>query len=192
MSKSNPKQEIFLAARKLFSHKGYHGTTIRDIAEARGILSGSLYAHISSKEDLLFYIVDEGADAFLQALTPVVLGEGTAVEKLERGLAEHIRVVTKQKDAAKVFLQEWTALGDERRALIQKKRDAYEQLWIRVLEDGASEGVFSADDLKYLRLLILSAGNWVYEWYNENGDLSPEEIAKRFSSIILHGALKKR
>ncbi len=192
MSKSNPKQEIFLAARKLFSRKGYHGTTIRDIAEAKGILSGSLYAHIASKEDLLFHIVDEGADVFLQVLTPIVTSEGTASEKLERGLIEHIRVVTTQKDAAKVFLQEWTALSEERRSFIQKKRDAYEQLWVQLLEDGTQEGIFTSDDLKYLRLLILSVGNWVYEWYNENGDLSPEDIAKRFSSIILYGALKRQ
>lgn len=187
MSKGTSKQELYTIAGKLFSKKGYHGTTVREIAEARGILSGSLYTHISSKEDLLFHIVDDGAEAFLSALTPIALGNKDAKAKLREGLAAHIRVVTSQMDAAKVFLHDWTALGDERREVIQVKRDRYEALWADIITEGYTSGIFAHGDPKYLRILILSVGNWVYEWYKASGDLSPEGLADEFMKIILNG-----
>lgn len=188
MAKGTSKQELYNIAGKLFSKKGYHGTTIREIAEARGILSGSLYTHISSKEDLLFHIVDDGAEAFLSALRPIAEGHQDAKSKLKDGLAAHIRVVTTQMDAAKVFLHDWTALGDERRQTIQLKRDEYEALWARIIGEGYRAGVFTNGDPKYLRILVLSVGNWVYEWYRTSGDLSPEGLAEQFMQIILNGA----
>lgn len=187
MTTSKSKQELYDIAGKLFSKKGYHGTTIREIAEARGILSGSLYTHISSKEDLLFHIVDDGAAAFLSALEPIVKGQDDPVTKLRNGLAAHIRVVTTQMDAAKVFLHDWTALGDARKAEIQEKRDKYEALWSDLLAEGYAKGVFQGGDPKYLRILILSVGNWVYEWYKTSGELTPEGLADEFMTIILNG-----
>jgi TetR/AcrR family transcriptional regulator, cholesterol catabolism regulator len=136
LSKSTSKEELYRVAGKLFSKKGYHGTTIREIAEARGILSGSLYTHISTKEDLLFQIVDAGAEAFLSALQPIVEASQDAREKLRAGLAAQIRIVTTQMDAAKVFLQDWTALWEERRGIIQAKRDRYEKVWANLIHEG--------------------------------------------------------
>ena len=189
MTRSTSKQELYDIAGKLFSKKGYHGTTIREIAEARGILSGSLYTHISSKEDLLFHIVDDGAEAFLSALEPIVMSQQDAKSKLRNGLAAHIRVVTTQMDAAKVFLHDWTALGEERRAVIQQKRDKYEDLWAVLLAEGYASGTLIRGDAKYLRILILSVGNWVYEWYKTSGELTPEGLADQFMDIILHGVI---
>jgi TetR/AcrR family transcriptional regulator, cholesterol catabolism regulator len=187
LSKNTSKQELYDIAGKLFSKKGYHGTTIREIAEARGILSGSLYTHISSKEDLLFHITNDGAEAFLSALEPIVFSRQDAKSKLRNGLAAHIGVVTTQMDAAKVFLHDWTALGEERRAVIQEKRDKYEALWAALLAEGYADGTLVGGDPKYLRILILSVGNWVYEWYKTSGELTPEGLADQFMDIILHG-----
>ncbi|QQE76875.1 TetR/AcrR family transcriptional regulator [Alicyclobacillus sp. SO9] len=187
MNKNRPKEELFQVAGRLFSQKGYHGTTIREIASAHGILSGSLYAHISSKEDLLFYLVDDGAETFLSALKPILRQEGDALTKIRDGLAAHIRVVTTQMDIAKVFLHDWTALREERRKLIQEKRDVYENLWSTLLNEGIEQMRIATEDAKYLRILLLSAGNWVYEWYSPEGELSPEEIADKFIQIVFHG-----
>nr|WP_255567432.1 TetR/AcrR family transcriptional regulator [Alicyclobacillus sp. TC] len=178
---------MLAAARKLFSEKGYHGTTIREIAEERGILSGSLYAHIDSKEDLLFAIADEGANAFIDALTPVLEKDVSAAEKLRLGLAAHIGVIAHRLEAARVFFHEWHALGKERRQEILEKRLSYEAMWDEILQQGISQGEFSADGARFARLLILSVANWVYQWYSPNGSHSPEQIAHQFSALILHG-----
>lgn len=191
MPKVGRKEEILAHACNLFSVKGYHGTTIRDISERSGILSGSLYAHIRSKEDLLFDITNRGADAFLEAITPIVEGEDSAIEKLRKALIAHIRVVAHHLDAATVFFHEWKALSNDRRAIIQSKRDTYESMWNRLLEEGVRQGELSCRDLKFARLLILSAGNWLYQWYRPDGGMSPEQIAERFMEVILCGISAK-
>lgn len=192
MPRIGRKEQILAAARQLFSEKGYHGTTIRDIAEASGILSGSLYAHIASKEDLLFAITNEGADAFLAALEPIAAGPGDPADKLRRGLIAHARVVADHLDAAKVFFHEWRALTDERRAVIQEKRDRYEAMWAAILEEGIRSGAFKPVNAKFARLLILSAANWLYQWYNPAGPLSPETIAEQFANLLLQGLSAER
>ncbi len=178
---------ILDAARKLFRKKGYHGTTIRDIAGERGILSGSIYAHIRTKEDLLFEITNEGADAFLQGLKPVAQESCGAIEKLRHGLTTHIRVVAEHLDASSVFLHEWRALSDVRRKVIQEKRDYYESLWTEILTDGVKNGELQVKDIKFARLLILSVANSVYQWYDPHGSESPEQIANHFMDLILQG-----
>ncbi len=180
------KQEILKAASLLFREKGYHGTTIRDIAERSGLLSGSLYAYIRTKEDLLFEITDEVADHFIRSLTAVVSLPVPPEEKFRRGLAAHIAVVADHLDAATVFSHEWKALSSERRAAIQAKRDAYEQLWNQILQEGITAGVF-AEAGSLARTVILSVANWLYQWYDPNGALSPEPLAERLADILLAG-----
>ncbi|WP_436664180.1 TetR/AcrR family transcriptional regulator [Alicyclobacillus acidoterrestris] len=185
--KSVQREQILQEARRLFSQKGYHGTKIRDIANARGILSGSLYSHISSKEDLLFEIASDGAKAFVTAIQRVANSSMSPTEKVRAGLAAHIRVISNQLDVSRVFLHEWHALSDERRDIIQQKRDEYERYWKDILESGVQAGEFVIADPKFARLLILSVANWVYNWYQPDGELTPEDIADRFANVILFG-----
>lgn len=192
MPRRGRKEQILAVACRLFSTKGYHATTIRDISEASGILSGSLYAHIKSKEDLLFEITNFGADAFLGSLRPIVNGTGTAEEKLRQGLTAHIRVVADNLEAATVFFHEWKALSKERRTIIQEKRDAYEALWAQILEEGITRGEFNPPDPKFARLLTLSAANWLYQWYRPEGPMDPEEVADRLAINILAGLSNKK
>lgn len=184
---SSQREQILIAARRLFSKNGYHGTTIRQIAEARGILSGSLYTHIASKEDLLFEIAEDGANAFVEAISQVLSSNLPPDEKLRAGLAAHIRVISNHLDAAKVFFHEWHALSEQRKCLIQGKRDSYEAAWKAILEEGIADGTFHIADPKFARLLVLSVGNWVYQWYQPHEGLSPEAIADRFGDVILRG-----
>ncbi|SDX23807.1 transcriptional regulator, TetR family [Marininema mesophilum] len=187
MPRVGRKEQILEKASGLFSRKGYHATTIRDISEASGILSGSLYAHIQSKEDLLFEITDRGAEHFLQSVRPIVEGEGDVVTKLRKAMIAHVRVIADHLEAATVFFHEWRSLTNERSACIQRKRDKYEGLWSQLLEEGMREGSFRSLDEKFTRLLILSAMNGLYQWYQPAGELTPEEVAERFATILLTG-----
>ncbi|SMO92329.1 TetR/AcrR family transcriptional regulator [Melghirimyces algeriensis] len=181
------REQILKKASELFRTKGYHGTTIRDISEASGILSGSLYTHIKTKEDLLFEITDRGAELFLRSLRPVVESDEDPVMKLRQAIVAHILVITDNLEAATVFFHEWKALTKKRRSIIQEKRDAYEGMWERILAEGEETGSFHPIDLKFARLFLLSAINGVYQWYDPKGELSPEEIGDRFTAILLSG-----
>jgi TetR/AcrR family transcriptional regulator, cholesterol catabolism regulator len=192
MVKTDSGHLILEAAQRLFSRKGYHGTTIRDIAEERGILSGSIYAHIKSKEDLLFEITNRGADTFLEALESAISVPGTAVEQLERGMVAHILVIVEHLDAASVFFHEWNALSEDRRKVILEKRDRYESLWAKILHTGVENGEFRVSDLKFARILILTVINSMYQWYDPKGPDGPTEIAHHFTELILQGLVRER
>src|SRR5881628_2481056 len=103
------RNELTRAAARLFAQKGYHGTSIGDLAEAMGVQKGSLYAHIRSKQDLLYDTMAEGARAFHAALD-VIPEEAPAADKIRLALRSHLRVVADQLDVATVFVQEWRYL----------------------------------------------------------------------------------
>ncbi len=192
MAERSRRDLILRAARTLFKEKGYHATTVRDIAEMSGVLSGSLYAHIRTKEDLLFEITDEIADCFLSRLEEIVLSEASAVEKFRRALHAHIQVVADNLDAASVFSHEWRALSDERRAVIQAKRDRYENLWASILAEGVQEGSFHSDHLRFARVVTLSVANWLYQWFRPDGELTAAEVADELATVLLRGLERPR
>src|SRR5712691_2367335 len=100
------KTELTRAAARLFAEKGYHGTSVGDLAEALGVQKGSLYSHIDSKADLLWEVAREGAEAFHAALDTVP-EEGPVLERIQAALRAHLRVVAEQLDIATVFIREW-------------------------------------------------------------------------------------
>src|SRR5881296_1028976 len=115
------RNELTRAAARLFAEKGYHGTSIGDLAQAMGVQKGSLYAHIESKQDLLYETMRDGAAAFHAALDAVP-DELPATEKIRLALRGHLRVVAEQLDVATVFVREWRYLDGDRRAEIVAER----------------------------------------------------------------------
>lgn len=187
MPRPGRKESVVEASIRLFAEKGYHGTTVRDIAEESGMLSGSLYAHITSKEDLLFEIVLRAADQFLAAVRPIAAEVGPAEERLRRAMAAHMEVMSASRDAAVIFMHEWRALSPERRADVARLRDQYEECLAKIIRSGVATGEFGPVDERFARLLVLSAVNWVYQWYSPDGPLRPEQVADRFADLILSG-----
>jgi AcrR family transcriptional regulator len=176
------KEQILEAAARLFGRRGYHATSMREIGEETGLLAGSLYAHIASKEALLHEIVRGAADQFLSRVEEVLAAEADPVRRLRLAMRAHVAVVAENLEAAWVFHHEWRALSPDRREEIRALRRRYELLWDRVVRD-----LPGAEDPRFARLLVLSAANWTYTWYRPDGPLSPEEVADRFTDLLLHG-----
>ncbi len=186
--RSPRRHEMVHAAARLFSERGYHGTSIQRLADALGLQKGSLYSHIGSKQELLFDVVEEGAERFLAGAEEAAAAEGSAADRLKRFLVAHVETAAAHLDAATVFLNEWRYLADDLRAEIKQKRDRYEGLARQIVEDGVRTGEFRGDaDTRFAALLLLSAGNWTYTWYRPQGDLEPTEIGERFAKLIVDG-----
>lgn len=184
------RAEMIRAAARLFSERGYHGTSMQHLGDALGLQRGSLYAHIGSKEELLFEVVDEGAEAFLGRAERIGRMEALASVKLRKLLVGHIETAIEHLHAATVFLNEWRYLSEERRAEIQAKRDRYESLVRGVIAEGIEAGEFRADaDVGFAARLVLSAGNWTFAWYRPGGELGPTEIGERFATLVLKGLI---
>jgi TetR/AcrR family transcriptional regulator, cholesterol catabolism regulator len=179
------RSELTREAAKLFARKGYHGTSIGDIAEALGVQKGSLYAHIASKEDLLYETMREGAAAFHAALDAIP-EELPATEKIRLALRGHLRVVAEQLDVATVFVQEWRYLQGSRRDEIVAARRRYEERIRDLFREGRELSELRADlDEGIAALLLLSAANWAYTWLQAGRDT--DELADRFYALLVDG-----
>jgi AcrR family transcriptional regulator len=179
------RDELTRQAARLFAQKGYHGTSIGEIAEALGVQKGSLYAHIESKQDLLYATMREGADAFHAGLDAVP-DNLPATEKIREALRSHLRVVADQLDVATVFVQEWRYLEGERREEILGERRRYEERIKALFREGRELGELRSDlDDATAALLALSAANWAYTWLQPGRDT--DELADRFYAILVDG-----
>jgi TetR/AcrR family transcriptional regulator, cholesterol catabolism regulator len=182
---STRRNELTRQAARLFAERGYHGTSIGDLAEAMGVQKGSLYAHINSKQDLLYETMREGADAFHAALD--ALPEHAPVtERIRLALRGHLRVVAEQLDVATVFVQEWRYLEGARRDEFVAERRRYEERIRDLLREGRDLGDLRADlDEGASVLLLLSAANWAYTWLQPGRDT--DELADRFLALMIDG-----
>jgi AcrR family transcriptional regulator len=179
------RQELTRTAARLFADRGYHGTSLADLAEELGIQKASLYHHIESKEDLLWEVARGGAEAFHSALDAVPDG-GPAIEKIRLALRAHLRVVGEQLDAATVFTREWRALAGERRERFLAERRRYEERIRELFREGVERGDLRTDvDVATATLLFLSAANWAYTWLRPGADT--DALADRFFGVLLDG-----
>jgi TetR/AcrR family transcriptional regulator, cholesterol catabolism regulator len=182
---SSRKSELTRQAARLFAEKGYHGTSIGDLAEAMGVQKGSLYAHIDSKADLLWEVARDGAAAFHAALDGVP-EELPAPEKVRCALRAHLRVIAEQLDVATVFIREWRYLEGERREEFLAERRRYEERFRAFFREGRELGSLRSDlDDATATLLALSAANWAYTWLRPGTDT--DELADRFFDFLLDG-----
>jgi TetR/AcrR family transcriptional regulator, cholesterol catabolism regulator len=186
------RRQIENAASALFRERGYSGTSVRDIAQALNIQGGSLYAHVASKEDVLWSIVSRAADRFHDEVGPIARSEGPAGQRLRRMVRSHVAVVTGAQRDAVVFLHEWRYLSPERRAQMAGRRDAYEALFREAIADGISAGEFTDVDPRLGAMLILSSLNGVAAWYRPDGQLSPDQIADQYADLLLRGIAAPR
>ncbi len=180
------REEILQAAGELFGERGYAATGMRELAHALELRGSSLYAHISAKEDLLWEIVERAADAFV-AEADSVPDDLPPPQRLSGLVAAHLRVITKGLDHATVFFQDWVHLSDERRRELVARRDAYQARFRSVIEAGARSGDFEVEDAGLATLVVLSALNFTYQWYDPAGRLSEAELADGYARTLLRG-----
>jgi AcrR family transcriptional regulator len=179
------RSELTRQAARLFAEKGYHGTSIGDLAEAMGVQKGSLYAHIESKADLLWEVAREGAAAFHAALDEIP-DELPATQKIRLALRAHLRVVAEQLDIATVFVREWRYLDGDRRDAFIAERRRYEERFRALFREGRELGDLRTDlDDATATLLALSAANWAYTWLR-SGE-GTDDLADRFYALLLDG-----
>ena len=179
------RSQLTREAARLFAEKGYHGTSIGDLAKSMGVQKGSLYAHISSKQDLLYETMREGADAF-HGVLDAIPDELPPTEKIRLALRGHLRVVAEQLDVATVFVREWRYLEGERRDEILAERRRYEDRVRGLFREGRELGGLRTDlDDATAALLTLSAANWAYTCLKPCRDT--DDLADRFYDVLIDG-----
>jgi TetR/AcrR family transcriptional regulator, cholesterol catabolism regulator len=179
------REELSRHAARLFAERGYHGTSVGELAKALGVQKGSLYTHIAGKQELLHEAMRTGARAFHGALDEID-DSLAAVEKLRLALRGHLRIVAEQLEVATVFVQEWRYLEDERLEEIAGERRRYEERIRGLFREGRELGELRSDlDEEAAALVFLSAANWAYTWLRPGADT--DALADRFWELLVDG-----
>jgi AcrR family transcriptional regulator len=188
MVETSRRREIEAAASTLVHERGYSGTSVRDIARALDIQGASLYAHVASKEDVLWSIVDRTAARFEEASAAAILGVGhpsDPAETLAALVRAHVDVVIEDVERASVFVHEWRSLTPDRRDDVARRRDAYEDRFRSTIEAGVIARRFGAVDPTAAAAFILTALNGLVAWYDPKGRIGPTEIAEAYAALAL-------
>jgi AcrR family transcriptional regulator len=179
------REELTRIAARLFAERGYQGTSLADLAAQLGVQKPSLYHHIASKEDLLWEVAWEGAQAFHGALDAVP-PEAAATERIRLALRGHLAVVATQLEVATVFVREWRYLEGERRERFLAERRRYEERVRDLFREGVEGSELRTDlDVATAALLFLSAANWAYTWLRPDAETAA--LADRLFAALLEG-----
>ncbi|MGH7984936.1 MAG: TetR/AcrR family transcriptional regulator [Candidatus Binataceae bacterium] len=176
----NRRGQLLDAAARLFRERGYHATSMRDIAKAVGMLSGSIYYHFDSKEEMLVAVYEEGARRFSEAVDSAVAGSHEPWERLRLACAAHLRAMIAYRDYTQVMVRTSPDEAGDARSRLRELRGDYESRFRRLINELSLPDNI---DRRYLRLFLIGGLNWSQVWYHDNGD-SPETVAQRFTDLL--------
>ncbi|OBF97899.1 TetR family transcriptional regulator [Mycobacterium sp. 852002-51152_SCH6134967] len=187
------RAELLELAATMFAERGLRATTVRDIADSAGILSGSLYHHFSSKEEMVDEVLRGFLDWLFTRYQEIVDTEPNPLERL-KGLFmtsfeaiehRHAQVVIYQDEAKRLS-------GQERFSYVEQRNKEQRKMWLDLLNQGVEEGYFRPDIDVDLVYRFIRDTTWVsVRWYQPGGPLTAEEVGRQYLAIVLGGITKK-
>jgi TetR/AcrR family transcriptional regulator, cholesterol catabolism regulator len=182
------EQEIIAAAASLFKEKGYRATTLEDIAAAVGMLKGSLYYYIRSKEELLYLVVRDPIRQAYNKLEEIVNSDAPVTAKITQAIANHVAIFHQHYPHIAVYLHDFHNVMQKLKDNSIEAPKEYQQLLAQLLQQGVDSGELRSDlDVMVAGYAILGMCNWMYRWYKPEGNLSAEAIADVFTKLVLEG-----
>jgi TetR/AcrR family transcriptional regulator, cholesterol catabolism regulator len=175
------------AATRLFRERGFHATSMQDLAEELGMNRGSLYHYIDAKDDLLWAIVSGAITRLESVVRPILEGTGTPPDRLGRAIEAHLAFAAEHGDELALVQIELRALAPERRATLIRQRDAYEGAWREVIRQGVADESLRPVDVPLASIAILSVCNWFTQWFRPDGALGVPAIGHEFADLFLDG-----
>ncbi|MFD9887743.1 TetR/AcrR family transcriptional regulator [Amycolatopsis sp. NPDC059027] len=183
------RAELLALAARLFADRGYVSTTVRDIADAAGILSGSLYHHFDSKESMADEILTGFLDELFGSYAEIVAEGRGARETLEAVVVSSFDAIHRRPAEVAIYQNEAKHLmGLPRFSYLADRNAEFRKLWNGILTDGVAEGVFREDlDVELVYRFIRDTVWVAVRWYNPDGALSARDVAERYLGILLDG-----
>lgn len=177
--------KLLQTAAHLFRNKGYERTTVRDLASAVGIQSGSIFHHFKSKDDILRAVMQETIH-YNTALMRAELAEAGSVRKRVLALirCELQSIMGGSGEAMAVLVYEWRSLSAEGQAAVLALRDIYEQIWLQVLGEAKAAG-FIKGDVFITRRFLTGALSWTTTWFRAQGSMTLEQLAEEALLLVL-------
>jgi len=181
------RERIRREAAGLFRRKGFNGTSMAELAAAVGVTKSSLYHHFPSKQALLSEIIQLTVDRVTPLVEAVAAMDKPAGDRLRAAVEIHTVEAIRDRDAVACFIEEGRYLRPDLMEAHLEKRDRYEQIFRRMVEEGISSGEFAPQDVGMSVRAILGMANSVVRWYRPDGSKSAEEIASYLAGFALGG-----
>jgi TetR/AcrR family transcriptional regulator, cholesterol catabolism regulator len=189
-------QEVLQSAANIFFSKGFHATTIEDVARDVGLLKGSLYYYIKSKEDLLFQLLLAGIEDGDAYIAEHIDPTGDPLEQLERAIRAQIDYIIQNRVPFGLFLHEFDSLSGKRQHKLIAVMSRYNNRFVELVRRGQQQGQLIEGEPWLIVNAILGMCNWLYRWYDtdpaggqESGS-GPERVKQVFLRLILEGLAK--
>lgn len=177
------RQAILREAAASFNRKGYHGTSLTDIAQTLGVSKAALYTYVKSKEELLAFCHETAMDAALESLRAAREAGGTALEQLCTTLRNYLRMIM-SNEACYVVLLEEQALPPEAMKHVVARRDEFESELRGLVAAGILDGSIAPCNPKMAVFAALGAMNWVQKWYVPGGSWSGDQVAVALVQLL--------
>ena len=190
-AKESRADQLLETATLLFKEKGYHNTSMRDLADALGMQKGSLYYYIDSKEELLRELLEQATSILGAQIDEIYAADLCPSEKLRLALENHGQAMMDHLNLVTVYLQEYRSLPPERLQEVLVTREHYEQRLMQILQDGIDSGEFRPVDVKMTVFGFLGMLNWTHQWFSPQGALTSEQIAAILADLAMHAVSKK-
>jgi Transcriptional regulator len=182
-----PRDRLLAAAARLFRRQGYDATTVRAIGAEVGILSGSLFHHVRSKEDMLFAVMERVIAAMLADLQTELASAAGPAERVRALVSVELTYLHgPASDATAVLFHDWRALSAEKQAVLLDGRSAYFALWDNVLAEAQAAGLTRVAP-PVLRQFLHGALAWTSFWYRPGGPLDIEALTGQALAMVLGG-----
>ena len=184
------RDRVFEVAAEVFHRKGYDNTSMSDVATAAGLTKAGLYHHVSSKESLLYTVLDTGLDMTESYVMKPLEAITDPLDRLKTMIDLHLRLVLEKRNLEVTgLLHECKTLSNDDQARINRRKKEYVQMTAKLIADVTRK--YSVKDVnpKLAAFALLGMLNWTYQWYAASGSNSREEIVKSFQKIFLQGIL---
>lgn len=184
------KEEILKSALSLLAEKGYHGTTMEDIASHLLMTKGSIYYYFKDKQDLVYQSQVKILQKSIENINEVKQQNLTIPEKLETTVALHIEYAVRDRAGFELMANPSEIFSEDQLKEIFYLRDKYASGYDELLQEGVDTGYFSVDDIKVVRNILLGAMNWVTQWYSADGEMNEATFAASVASYLMRIVLK--
>ncbi|GAB2807931.1 TetR/AcrR family transcriptional regulator [Actinocorallia aurea] len=186
---SERREHLVRLAAELFARKGFQATTVRNIADEAGILSGSLYHHFDSKESIVDEILSSFFDELMAANRAAIERGGTPREVISALVRIAFGTLEPHRAAITVMQNDWNYLkNQERFAYLTKAEDDVEKMWVTALAEGQKSGLFREDIDPKLTYRMIRDTIWVaVRWFKPGGRLDTEGLAEHYLKVLFDG-----
>jgi AcrR family transcriptional regulator len=181
--------EILQSAASAFRTRGYHATSVDDIAQTLRMTKGSLYYYFKNKEEILYVCHDHTLDLLLRVLKDIQANGQSPADKLRRVIVSFVELMTEELHGTAAVTLDLKELSPPLRRKITAKRDRFDRAVRRIIREGIDEGAFRNVDPKFATFAIMGGINWLPHWFNPDGKADASAIGVAFADFFVAGLL---